>query len=252
VGATVTVYEAPIAGSGEVDGGRPRPAWLELPGELAAALVDVLAELTDVARSRVADTGSYSYRFAELADVLDVVRPVLHAHGLGHVQLVDTEPVGNGVQVSVRTMIVHHSGSTFASPPIRLAVLSTDAQRVGSAITYARRYSLMATLGIAGEDDDGQTAGTSSPPSRRESRAAATATAPPPPATYRTPEEAQARELLNAAPQEVRTAIQRAFREHFGVSLSNLGRDRHAEALSFVTEQLAVPADDLDAAEATY
>jgi hypothetical protein len=212
-----------------------------LPEAMAGALVDALAAVQDVKRSRVADAGTYSYRFAELADVLVMARPILHEHGLAHMQPVSTEMVGNATHVSVCTELIHVSGATATSPVLLLVVSGSDAQRVGSAVTYARRYSLMATLGIAGDDDDAAMATlarTASPPGRA-ARAAA-------PATGRSPEEAQARELLNGATSEVRTGIQRAFREHFGVSLSNLSRDRHAEALSFITEQLAVP-DEPDA-----
>ena len=205
---------------------------VELPGALAVAIVDAAAELSDIERSRTANTGSYSYRYAELADVLAAVRPILKAHQLAHLQLVETQPFATGVHVTVRTLLVHESGHTLTSPPLALTVPSTDPQRVGSAVTYARRYSLMATLGIAAEDDDGQAARTQQ--TQQQTR----------PTTGRTEHEAQARELLNAATPELRTAVQRAFREHFGVSLSNLPRDRHAEALSFVMEQLTVPDED--------
>lgn len=219
----------------------------DVPGPLAAALVAALGELSDIARTRTADAGSYSYRFAGLSDVHAVVRPVLAAHGLAARPLVETIPSGNGFTVEVRTQIVHTSGATDTSPAIRLVVNSTDAQRVGSAITYARRYSLTSTLGIAGDDDDdGHHATTPAPTTNRPvvttrpARASAAANAG---ASWRTPEEAQTRALL-ALPgvsPDVRTEIRRAFREHFGVTLSNLDPDRHAEALSFVQDQLSVP-----------
>jgi len=212
---------------------------LVLPGPLAAALVDALGGLTDVARSGVGNYG----RFPTLPAVLDVVRPVLHEFDLCAVPLVETEVINNNLTVATtRTMIVHRSGATFMSPPLRLGVASIDAQRVASGISYGRRYSLMATLNVAGDDDDGQAASSSS--SQRS--------LPTPPTVGKTPEEAQARELLASASEEVREAIQRAFREHFGVSLSNLPRDRHAEALSFVIEQLDVPDVPEDLGESSY
>lgn len=207
-----------------------------LPGPFAAALVGASAELQDVARSRRADAGSYSYPFAGLPDFLAMVRPVLAAHGLAHMQLVATEPFDRGVHVDIATMLVHTSGATFTSPKLRLVVASNDAQKVGSAITYGRRYSLIATLGITGDDDDDGHAATQ-PPAKRASTPAQE------PASYRSPDEAETRRLLNHATPEIRTQIQRAFKEHFGVPLSQLPTDRHAEALSFVTEQLAVPDD---------
>lgn len=216
-----------------------QPPADRLVAELAGALVDASVELVDIERTKTADAGTYTYRYVDLAAVLTVVRPVLHSHGLAVLQLVETDQSGNALGVNVRTLIVHRSGATLTSPPLRLTVPSTDPQRVGSAITYGRRYSLMATLNLAGDDDDdGAAAG--HPPCQQQQRPAAKQAAKQA-ATGRSPQEAQARELLNAATPEVRSGIQRAFREHFGVSLSNLARDRHAEALSFVTEQLTVP-----------
>lgn len=217
-----------------------------LPGAFAAALVGASAELQDVARSRRADAGSYSYPFAGLPDFLTMVRPVLAAHGLAHMQLVATDPFERGVYVDIATMLVHTSGATFTSPKLRLVVASNDAQKVGSAITYGRRYSLIATLGITGDDDDDGHAAASSA-SKRVENASKTASKrvenASETASYRSADEAETRRLLNHATPEIRTQIQRAFKEHFGVPLSQLAADRHAEALSFVTEQLAVPDD---------
>lgn len=219
----------------------------DMPAPLAAALVDALAELTDIVRTRVADAGSYQYRFAGLSDVHAVVRPVLAAHGLATRPLVETIPFGNGVTVEARTQIIHTSGATDTSPAIRLVVPSTDAQRVGSAITYARRYSLTSALGIAGDDDDDghhATAPTPAPATRSvnatRGRSSATANAG---AKGTTPEQAKAYALLDTVSPDVRTQIHTAFRKHFGVTLRNLDRDRHAEALSFVQLQVPIPDD---------
>jgi hypothetical protein len=222
----------PVAGTRDV-----------LPGAFAAALVEASAELVDVARSQEANAGQYSYRFAGLSDFLAVVRPVLHAHGLAHMQLVATEPFDKGVNVTIATMLVHASGATFTSPELRLVVPAFDAQKVGSAITYGRRYSLTTTLGIAGrdDDDDGHAVAQTTPKQVKKSSE---------PASYRSENEAETRRLLNAAPADVRGEVQRQFLEHFGLPLSKLPKDRHAEALTFVTERLAPP-DEPDALELT-
>jgi hypothetical protein len=213
------------------------PEQLVLSGAFAAALVEASAELSDVARSQEANAGQYSYRFAGLSDFLAVVRPVLHAHGLAHMQLVATEPFDKGINVTIRTMLIHASGATFTSPVLRLVVPSFDAQKVGSAITYGRRYSLTTTLGIAGrdDDDDGHAVAQTTPKQVRKASE---------PASYRSPEEAETRRLLNAADAEIRAEVQHQFLEHFGQPLSKLSKDRHAEALTFVTDRLPVPDDE--------
>ena len=91
----------------------------------------------------------FKSKYADLAEVLNTVRPVFASCGLSFVQM---PSFLDGV-VSVETMLVHESGewiSETASSPIT----KQDAQGVGSAITYLRRYSLAAFAGIAQEDDD--------------------------------------------------------------------------------------------------
>jgi hypothetical protein len=65
--------------------------------------------------------------------------------------------------VVVTTTIWHTSGQWLTAAPLRLAAGQT-AQQIGSAITYARRYALMALLGVAAEDDDGASAAARSDP----------------------------------------------------------------------------------------
>lgn len=118
---------------------------------LHASLVAALAELTVVEKGNTAkiptkDGGSYSYSYADLPDVVRLTRPALAAHGL-----VALTPIVDGP--AVRVLIVHESGEmldlgSFPFPPGR------DAQATGSAVTYHRRYALLAALGIAADDDD--------------------------------------------------------------------------------------------------
>lgn len=129
--------------------------------QLAPALVAALGELEDVPRGRTANVGTYNYRYADLGAVLGAVRPVLARHGLC---LSQTPEVDDGAVV-VATTIWHASGQWLAAPPLRLPAGDT-AQSVGSAITYARRYTALAVLGMATEDDDGAAAGRSANPPR--------------------------------------------------------------------------------------
>jgi hypothetical protein len=126
---------------------------------LAAALVAALADLTVVETGRTAEIptktgGKYSYKYADIADVVRLTRPVLAAHGLTAL----TPVHDHGDLLACTVILLHSSGEKlelgpFPFPPGR------DAQATGSAITYHRRYALVAALGMAaGDDDDGHAA----------------------------------------------------------------------------------------------
>ena len=129
---------------------------------LAAALAKAQGELTNTAKDQKANAGKAQYRYANIASVLDDVRPVLARHGLAVVQGVGRD----GEDVAITTRIVHESGEWVESmlplPVDRMGGI----QGVGSAITYGRRYGLQSMLGIASDDDDGQAAQQSRPQPR--------------------------------------------------------------------------------------
>ena len=131
---------------------------------LAAALVAALGAMTDVPKKHTAKAGSFEYDYADLADVLAVVRPVLAAHSLGVVQDVSVDDD----RVRVTTILVHPSGDRMLFGPVSLSTGRTP-QAIGSAVTYARRYGLLAALSVAtvDDDDDGQDAGVVPPPPLR-------------------------------------------------------------------------------------
>ena len=91
----------------------------------------------------------YKSRYADLASVWDACREALTAQGLAVVQSAGSV---DG-QLRVSTMLVHTSGQWFADD-LLVPVRDTGPQAVGSAITYGRRYSLAAFVGVAPEDDD--------------------------------------------------------------------------------------------------
>ncbi len=93
----------------------------------------------------------FKSKYADLAEILNTVRPAFSANGIAIVQ---TPTFESGV-ASVETMLCHESGE-FISSVCSSPVSKQDAQGIGSAITYLRRYSLAAMCGIAQEDDDGQ------------------------------------------------------------------------------------------------
>ena len=107
------------------------------------------------------DGKSHHGRYSTLAAILDHVRPVLAEHGLAVMQPIEAE--------GVRTMIVHESGSMYDAGPYPVGSYPNP-QAQGSAISYARRYGLMSVLGIAGTDDDGNTAVRAAQPAVRGPR----------------------------------------------------------------------------------
>ena len=114
---------------------------------IAEALNKIQARIDDVQKN--ATNPHLKNNYANLSAVLDTVRPMLSAVGLSVIQL---PGYGDGV-VYVETVLMHVSGqfisSTSASP-----LPKADPQGVGSCITYLRRYSLAALVGITQADDD--------------------------------------------------------------------------------------------------
>ena len=120
--------------------------------ELALAMATAQGELENASKNSenpAFKRGNQTSKYADLAEVLNTVRPVFASHGLSIVQMPSFEA---GV-ASVETILMHKSGqwiSNVASAPVG----KQDAQGVGSVITYLRRYSVAAFAGIAQEDDD--------------------------------------------------------------------------------------------------
>ena len=115
---------------------------------LAAALVAAQAEIENASKN--AKNDHFRNRYADLAEVLNTVRPVFAKNGIAIIQ----SPTLDGNVVSVETMLMHSSGE-WISDSCSTPVSKNDAQGIGSAITYMRRYSLAAFAGVAQEDDDG-------------------------------------------------------------------------------------------------
>lgn len=93
-------------------------------------------------------------RYADLSACVEAVIDALNANGIALMQ--KTYECKEGVMVE--TVFVHESGEVMESGLLHVPAVKHDAQGYGSALTYARRYSLMAACGIAPEDDDGNSA----------------------------------------------------------------------------------------------
>ncbi len=114
---------------------------------LSMALAKAQGELENANKN--ANNPHFKSRYADLAELLNTVRPVLSKHGLAVIQM----PSFDSGVASVETLLTHSSGE-YVSSTCSAPVTKQDAQGVGSAITYLRRYSLAAFCGIAQEDDD--------------------------------------------------------------------------------------------------
>ena len=128
-------------------------------GTLAAALAKAQAQLINPEKSMVATIGSDGcgkggqiFRYAPLSSGLDIVRKTLGQHEIATLQTTAVDQTA-GI-VNLTTMLAHSSGEWIASdwPVCEIAYLATP-QRMGAALTYARRYALFTLVGIAGEDD---------------------------------------------------------------------------------------------------
>lgn len=93
----------------------------------------------------------FKSKYASLDSVVDAVREPLNRNNFYLVQVTKENAKG----VTVETRFVHSTGEVFSGGELFLPSVKEDAQGFGSALTYARRYSLLATCGIAPEDDDG-------------------------------------------------------------------------------------------------
>jgi len=93
-------------------------------------------------------------RYADLSAVVEAVIDALNDNGIALTQRIHPSETG----VCVETVFIHESGEVITSGPLHVPAAKQDAQGYGSALTYARRYSLMAACGVAPEDDDGNAA----------------------------------------------------------------------------------------------
>jgi len=119
---------------------------------LATALCAFQSEVANILKT--SDNPYFKSKYAKLEDILNEYRPIWTRHGLSISQHPVTDETG---RIGVQTEVYHTSGEYRIFPPFYLTLTKNDPQGGGSAITYARRYSLAGVLGIQQEDDDGET-----------------------------------------------------------------------------------------------
>jgi hypothetical protein len=130
--------------------------------ELFAALATAQGEIENATKGSI--NPHFRSKYADLAEVLNTIRPVFSKHGLSFIQ----STAFDGAMVHVHSVLAHASGGLVSSTASCVPA-KTDAQGIGAATTYLRRYSAAAMGGIAQEDDDGQAAAHNRAPELRPS-----------------------------------------------------------------------------------
>ena len=125
--------------------------------KLIPALVKAQGELDHVGKG--SDNPYFNSKYADLAAILDVAKPILKDNGLA---INHRREVDNQLNEFLVTILWHTSGQYISSRTF-LNPSKKDPQGYGSAMTYARRYDLSALLGIASHDDDGNAASKKDP-----------------------------------------------------------------------------------------
>jgi hypothetical protein len=126
---------------------------------IAAALAKAQVELTNPEKSLVATIrspfpreGDRTFRYAPLSSGLDIIRKSLGRHEIATIQATNLDKEAGLLRLT--TILAHSSGEWISSDwPVCQITDIASAQRVGAALTYARRYALFTLVGIAGEDD---------------------------------------------------------------------------------------------------
>lgn len=121
--------------------------------ELAKALAAAQGEMGHATKD--AKNPHFRNDYATLASVLEATRPILSKHGLSITQPATNDEAGN---VVVQTLVLHSSGQWMRSD-LACKPQKSDAQGMGSVITYLRRYSWASVCGIAQDDDDAEAGG---------------------------------------------------------------------------------------------
>jgi hypothetical protein len=128
-------------------------------GKLVEALAKAQLKFDSVLKD--SDNPAFRSKYADLATVIAATRPHLAAEGISIIQMPHARfGMDDAKEMILTTLLAHSSGEWIATDLSLPAMMRErfDAQAVGSAITYARRYALAAITGVAQEDDDGNKA----------------------------------------------------------------------------------------------
>jgi len=120
--------------------------------KIAAAFVAAKKEFAPALKSST--NPHFRSKYADLAGCLEAVNDALLNNNIAVYQETSEDATG----ITVETVFLHESGEVLRGGKLHVPAAKQDPQGYGSALTYARRYSIMAACGIAAEDDDGNAA----------------------------------------------------------------------------------------------
>ena len=138
--------------------------------EISKALVGAQADVGLALKNQ--ENSHFKSQYADLSAVLSVAKPALAKHGLALTQFPGQ---GDGT-VTLSTLLLHESGEWILLPPASIPLQAHTAHGYGSAISYLRRYTTQACLGISigiSDDDDGNEATANAPKARAPQKAKA-------------------------------------------------------------------------------
>lgn len=193
-----------------------------LTPEMAKSLAAAQAEIENASKN--SSNPHFRSKYADLAEVLATARPVYAKHGLALIQ----GGTYDGTYVTVTSLLTHSSGG-HVTHDMSCVPAKADAQGVGAAMTYLRRYSAAAIYGIAQEDDDGNTA------SGRPAPAAPALPSPPPAKGWKpTPEAERAIAALLTVEQ-----FDQFYEAKLVAKLDKLSAPDRAKAMKWLESQAA-------------
>lgn len=120
--------------------------------QIASAFIKAKKEFSPALKNKV--NGGFKSKYADLSACLDAVDDAFLNNGIAMYQ----ETFEDSQGVTIETVLLHESGEVLRCGKLHLPAAKQDPQGYGSALSYARRYSLMTACGISQEDDDGNSA----------------------------------------------------------------------------------------------
>lgn len=189
-------------------------------GELAAALAKAQLVTKSAPKDHTAEVqmksgGKYTYAYADLAGVWEAGRVPLGSNGLAVVQIPNLSPAG---VLEMTTLLLHSSGEFIRGHLSNFPVPDKTPQGVGTAITYCRRYSLGAMVGIVSEEDDD--GGNGGKPKSRPQRDLASASGSRPEASNGAP--AHLPKFGKGSGEAIQGATMEALEFHLGAARKSL------------------------------
>lgn len=139
-----------------VNNEKPATKARKATANIYADLVELQKAIPTIAKTSKAVYGNY----ANFDDIIKIVRPLLNEHNFVLIQKTQTQQGEQFTSIGIVTELIHVSGEKITSDPFIVPLQAEKgkslAQTAGSILTYAKRYSLCALLGIAtGDDTDG-------------------------------------------------------------------------------------------------